>query len=233
MPQPIALKQNTVFVKTVMAISGVILLGYVIGHLLGNLKLYAGPEAINAYAAWLHSHPPLIWGTRLLLLGAVGAHISAAFRLWALSRRARPIQYQQKEYLATTYAARTMRWSGIIVLCFVVYHLAHLTLGQTAGLYRFDPHHVYNNIVYGFRVWWIALIYVIGNLALGLHLYHGAWSFLQTLGANHPRYNQARRFAAIALVTFIVAGNVSFPVMVMAGVIEPDTSATLTDRPSP
>lgn len=220
MPQT-SLQQNTVTKKAMMAISGLILLGYTVGHLLGNLKLYAGPDAINAYAAWLHSQPPLIWGTRILLLFAFGAHIVSAFQLWRLARQARPVPYQRKEYLATSYAARTMRWGGIILFLFVLYHLAHLTFGKTAGLYRFDPHHVYNNIVYGFQVWWISAIYILGNLALGLHLYHGAWSFMQTLGVNHSRYNHWRSFFASALAAFIVAGNLSFPLMVMAGVVVP------------
>lgn len=211
--------------KAVMALSGMILLGYSIGHLFGNLQLYVGPEAINAYAAWLHAHKPLLWGTRLLLLFAFSAHIVSALKLWSLSRRARPVAYHHKEYLATSYAARTMRWGGLILLLFVLYHLAHLTFGKTAGAYRFEHGNVYNNVVYGFQIWWIAAIYILGNLALGLHLYHGAWSFLQTLGINHPRYNQWRRFVASTLAAFIVAGNISFPLMVLAGVVQPAESS--------
>ena len=214
------LRTTTIGKKVLMAVSGVVWFGYVIGHLLGNLQIYAGPQRINAYAEFLHHWPTVLWGTRLLLVVAIVTHVAASTQLALRNFSARPVAYAMKNDLATTYAARTMLWSGPILLLFIGYHLAHLTFGLTPE-FDYDPHDVYGNVVSSFSIWWLAAWYVFAQVALCLHLYHGAWSFLQTLGANHPRYNAWRRRFAAAASLAIFVGYVSIPVSVMTGILRP------------
>jgi succinate dehydrogenase / fumarate reductase, cytochrome b subunit len=204
--------------KTIMAVSGLMFCGYVLAHMAGNMLLYKGPAAINAYAAGLHSMPALLWIARLALIGATALHIWAATSLTITNWRARPLGYGEQDYLAATYASRTMVWSGPILGLFVAYHLAHLTLG-TAYPADFIPGDVYHNVVRGFQRPFVAGIYITAMLALGFHLYHGAWSMLQSLGVNHPRYNGLRNAAAILFACAISGGNISLPVAVLAGFV--------------
>jgi succinate dehydrogenase / fumarate reductase cytochrome b subunit len=213
MQRALTLHQTTIGKKVIMAISGVIIVGFTIGHFLGNLNLYLGPEAMDGYAEKLQSLPPLVWGTRLVLLFAFGAHISSALSLWVRNAKARGSRYKKHQDLATDYAARTMYWSGPILLLFVVYHLLHFTILPA------HPGEVYRNVVEGFQQPLIAGVYIAGNLALGFHIFHGIFSAFQTLGANHPRYNTYRRDAAIAISAAITIGNLSFPISVLAGII--------------
>jgi succinate dehydrogenase / fumarate reductase cytochrome b subunit len=213
MSRALTLHQTTIGKKVVMALSGAIIVGFTIVHFLGNLNLYLGAEAMNKYAETLQSIPPLVWGTRLVLLFAFGAHISAALSLWARNRKARGSRYEKRKDLATDYAARTMYWSGPILFLFVVYHLLHFTILPA------HPGDVYRNVVEGFQNPLIAGVYVVGNVALGLHIFHGIYSAFQTLGANHPRYNSYRRDAAIAISAAITIGNLSFPIAVLAGLV--------------
>jgi succinate dehydrogenase / fumarate reductase cytochrome b subunit len=214
------LLRTTIGKKVVMAVSGVIWFGYVIGHLLGNLQIYAGPDKINAYSEFLHHAPALLWSTRLFLLLAILAHVVASVQLSVRNLSARPIAYARRTDLATSYAARTMMWSGPLLLAFILYHLAHLTFGAVPE-FGFDEHHVYNNVVRSFQLWWLSGLYIAAQVALCLHLYHGAWSFLQTLGANHPAYNDWRRRFAVAVSVAIFLGYVSIPLSVMVGVLRP------------
>jgi len=209
----LTLHQTTIGKKVIMAISGVIIVGFTIGHFLGNLNLYLGPEAMDGYAEKLQSLPPLVWGTRLVLLFAFGVHISSALSLWVRNGKARGSRYKKRQDLATDYAARTMYWSGPILLLFVVYHLLHFTILPA------HPGEVYRNVVEGFQQPLIAGVYIAGNLALGFHIFHGIFSAFQTLGANHPRYNTYRRDAAIAISAAITIGNLSFPISVLAGIV--------------
>lgn len=220
MERALTLVGTTIGKKALMAASGVILFGYVLGHLAGNLQLYQGPEAINSYAASLRHISALLWGVRALLLFSISVHIVAAFQLWIRRRKARPSSYRSRKDLATNYAARTMYWGGPILLLFIIFHLAHLTFGFTPG-YQYEPSNVYNNIVYGFQVWWISAIYIVGQLALGLHLFHGVWAMFSSVGFTHPKYNKWRRVLSVAAAVFIVAGNISFPIAVMAGWVQP------------
>lgn len=213
MQRSLTLHQTTIGKKVIMALSGVIIVGFAIGHFLGNLNLYLGPEAMDGYAEKLQSLPPLVWGTRLVLLFAFGVHIGSAFSLWARNMRARGSRYKQHKDLATDYAARTMYWSGPILLLFVVYHLLHFTILPA------HPGEVYRNVVEGFQNPLIAGVYIAGNLALGFHIFHGIYSAFQTLGANHPRYNSYRRDLAIAISAAITIGNLSFPISVLAGLV--------------
>ena len=204
--------------KAIMAVTGVVFCGYVLAHMAGNMLLYKGPAAINAYAAGLHAMPTLLWAARLALLVATALHIWAATSLTITNWRARPRSYSEQDYLVASYASRTMVWSGPIIGLFVAYHLAHLTLG-VAYPADFVAGDVYHNVVRGFERPVVSGIYIAAMLALGLHLYHGAWSMLQSLGVNHPRYNGVRKAAAIAFAVLICGGDISFPVAVLAGIV--------------
>ncbi|HEX8872847.1 MAG TPA: succinate dehydrogenase cytochrome b subunit [Candidatus Acidoferrum sp.] len=213
--------QTTVGKKAIMAVTGFILFGFVVGHLLGNLQIFLPPEKINHYAATLRSLPALLWGARITLLLSVALHIWSSFQLWRLQRAARPVPYVKKANVHSTYASRTMLWSGPIILAFVIYHLLHFTFGVAHPGGPFDPHNVYNNVVFGFRVWPVSLFYIIAMVMLCYHLYHGLWSMFQSLGFSHPVYTPwLRRFAKL-VATLIAVGNISIPVAVLAGFIKP------------
>lgn len=203
--------------KVVMAATGIVFLGFVVIHLLGNLQIYMGPAKLNAYAAFLHANPGLVWTLRLVLLGAVGLHVLAATQLTLQSWAARPRKYVKQRYQESDYAARTMRWSGPFLGLFIVYHLLHFTTGTAHG--SFVPGDVYANVVAGFSVVPISAVYIVAMLSLGFHMYHGLWSLFQTLGANHPKYNHLRRGLAAAVTLVVVCGNISMPVAVLAGII--------------
>ncbi|HWK29122.1 MAG TPA: succinate dehydrogenase cytochrome b subunit [Solirubrobacter sp.] len=208
--------------KYAMAISGLILMVFVLLHMIGNLKFYFGASALDTYSEWLREigepalpRETLLWAARIVLLGAVGVHIHAAYALTMINRRARPDAYRSKrDWVAADFASRTMRWSGIIVALFVVWHLLDLTWGTVnPDFVSGDPHH---NLIASFQRTPVAIAYVIANLALGLHLYHGAWSMFQSVGIV---FSQRRAFA-IAFAAVIVIGNVSFPLSVMLGIIK-------------
>jgi succinate dehydrogenase / fumarate reductase cytochrome b subunit len=210
--------------KAVMAVSGIVLFGFVVLHMVGNLKLYEGPKALQDYADFLRSAgtPALpasgvLWMVRIVLLAAVVLHVVASWQVTAASRRARPAAYAGASRIHTGYASRTMRWGGVIILLFVVYHLLHLTWGTAHPSFR--HHDVYHNVVAGFQVWWVALFYVLAQVALGFHLDHGLWSLFQSLGWSHPRFNGWRRGFAHAFALIITAGNVSFPIAVLTGLV--------------
>lgn len=234
LPFPLNLYQTAVGKKWVMALTGIALLGYVLAHMIGNLKLYYGPADMNAYGDWLRNllYPVLkesqaLWLLRTGLLAAFVIHIHAAYSLTMMNRAARPVGYQSdRDYIAADFAGRTMRWTGIIVLLFVIWHLMDLTLGTEAVNGEFISHDPYNNVVASFERPLVAAFYVIANLALGVHIYHGAWSMFQSLGANNPRLNPIRRPFATAFAAIIVLGNVSFPVAVQAGLISQDERTT-------
>ena len=219
-----ALYDSSVGKKFVMALSGVILVGYVIVHMLGNLKVYQGPEAFNHYAEGLRDlgspffgRGQVLWILRLLLLAAVSVHIVSAAQLWLKSRSARPIAYKNYDSLAFSYASRTMVWGGIIILLFVIYHLMHLTFGNAHP--DFVPGDVYRNFLVGFRQWPVSIAYIAAMIPLGFHLYHGVWSMFQTLGANNAKYNRFRRPLAGAIALVVVLANISFPIAVLTGIL--------------
>jgi succinate dehydrogenase / fumarate reductase, cytochrome b subunit len=210
---------STIGKKIVMAGSGAILAAFVIAHMLGNLQLYLGADALNAYSVFLHEvlHGAGLWIARAVLLAALGLHVWAAASLTAADRAARPVRYREFEPRESTYASRTMRWSGVLLFAFVVYHLLDLTFGTVNP--SFQSGNVFHNVVASFRVVPVALLYVVAMLLLWLHLRHGMWSMLRTLGLGHPRYERmAHRFAAL-FATVVVAGNVSFPLAVLFGFV--------------
>ena len=209
---------STVGRKAVMAVTGLILFGFVVVHLVGNLTLYIGPEAINAYGAFLRTllHGSALWIARAVLLTAVVLHAWSATSLTLDSWAARPKGYKRWTAQDSTYASRTMRWGGVILTAFIVFHLLHLTLGTVHPSFRTGD--VYHNVVAGFQVWPVSVFYVVAMVLLALHLDHGVWSMCQTLGLTaHPRYKRWARGAALGFALLIVAGNCSFPIAVLAG----------------
>ena len=200
-----------------MATSGAVLFGFVLAHMLGNLQVYLGPAALNAYALKLRHVPALLWGARAVLLAAVTLHIASAYSLTRASQAARPVGYRARENRESTYASRTMRWGGVILLLFIVYHLMHFTFGNVHP--DFVPGDVFHNFVVGFRSVGVSAFYIAAMIALGFHLYHGAWSMMQTVGLSHPRYDHLRHAFATLFAVVVVAGNISFPLAVLTGLI--------------
>ncbi|MFE7129235.1 succinate dehydrogenase [Streptomyces sp. NPDC057638] len=214
---------STVGKKTVMAVSGLILLGYLVAHVVGNLKVFFGPEEFNAYGHWLRTMgaPVLhrewaLWLVRIVLLAAVVAHAVSAYQLSGLDRRARPVAYAHKKRRAS-YATRTMRWGGIIVALFIVWHildLTTLTVNENA-----EPGRPYENVVATFSTWYGNVIYLTAMAAVGLHVRHGFWSAAQTLGIGSARRDRALKTLANGLALVLTAGFVAVPVAVMTGVV--------------
>ena len=233
-PWPLNLYQSAVGQKWLMAVTGIALLGYVLAHMLGNLKVYLGAEDIYHYGEGLRTlgEPYLprtnaLWLLRIGLIAAFVLHIVTAYAVQRLSRVASPdasvVSAQKKyaggqDFVAANYASRTMRWTGPIILLFLLFHLADLTWGwANPDFVRGDP---YNNLVRSFERWPVALLYVVANVALALHIFHGAWSMFQSLGINNPRYNRFRRAFASGFALVILVGNVSFPIAVLLDIVD-------------
>jgi len=212
--------ESTIGRKVVMAVTGLVLFGFVVGHLVGNLTLYLGPEPINNYSRFLHSflHGGGLWVARGGLLASAILHVWSATSLTLDSWAARPDPYRRWKAKDSTYASRTMRWGGVILFAFIVFHLLHLTFGTVHP--AFQPGDVYHNVVSGFQVWPVSLFYVVAMVLLGLHLDHGVWSLCQTLGLSHPRYKRWAQAAARGFAVVIVAGNCCFPLAVLAGWVQ-------------
>jgi succinate dehydrogenase / fumarate reductase, cytochrome b subunit len=213
--------------KMIVAITGVILILFVIGHLLGNLQIFLGPEWINGYSRHLRDLGPLLWLVRIFLLVTVILHIFVTIRLSIENRRARPEPYIDKQYVKATFASRHMMVSGLIVLMFIIYHIAHFTVGVTDRRFaalKIDPlghYDVYSMMVYGFQNPYVSAFYVLGLFLLALHLSHGSSSFFQSLGLNNQRLTPrlARYGRIFAWLLFI--GYVSIPLAVLLGLIKP------------
>jgi len=213
--------------KVLMAGSGVLLLGFVIFHMLGNLKVYLGETEINRYGEGLRTlgepifpRTLLLWLVRSVLIAAFAVHIVTAIQLARQSRAARQTRYVHPDTVQADYAARTMRWGGLTIALFLVFHLAHLTWGWIHPGYTYVRGDVYDNLVQGFNIWWITAIYIFAMIALGLHIYHGTWSIFQTFGVNSRRWDRFIRRSAATVATFVVVGNVSIPVAVLAGAVK-------------
>jgi succinate dehydrogenase / fumarate reductase, cytochrome b subunit len=238
-PFVVDLYSTAVGKKYVMAITGIIGIGFVVGHMVGNLKAYLGVVIegderaydIDLYGEFLRDllvpilpRTYFLWGLRILLIGAVLLHIHAAYSLTILNRKARPVKYQTpRDYQVANFASRTMRWTGVIVALFIVWHLADLTWGWTnPGYVRGAP---YRNLDASLSRLPVAILYVVANIALGIHLFHGTWSLFQSMGWSNPRFNQWRKGLAVGVATVVVLGNVSIPVAVQAGIIDFDPDA--------
>jgi succinate dehydrogenase / fumarate reductase, cytochrome b subunit len=211
--------------KQVMAVSGLLMAGYLALHLWGNLKVFQGPEALDTYAHWLRtvggplfSDNQLLWLVRVVLGAALVLHIWAAWTLTRQDYAARPVGYAGRRNLESTYASRTMRWGGVIIGLFIVYHILDLTTG-TVHPAPFDAGAVYRNVVTGFSVWYVSLVYSLAMVAVGLHLYHGIWSMFQTMGWNGRRLTRVWRGLATLFALVITLGNIAIPVAVLTGVV--------------
>jgi len=222
-----ALWRTVIGKKIVMAVTGAVLIGFVIAHMVGNLKMFSGPDQINAYSKFLRdvgqpelAYGQLLWMVRIVLLLCVGLHITAAVQLTLMSRAARPVGYTVKKNVETTFAARVMRWGGVLLAAFVIFHLLHLTggvVGFEAG--QFTHLAVYQNVVAAFHVWPVTVFYIVAMVGLCLHLGHGIWSLLQTLG-----WSTVRNEAMLKMVSWIIAivvfvGFASIPVAVITGLL--------------
>lgn len=222
MTQPLTLTRTLVGKKVLMAVTGVVLLAFLLGHMLGNLKVFQGPEHFNAYAEGLRTvgapffgYAWLLWLVRIVLLPALLLHIWAAVGVTRASWDARPTGYHVHEPVATTYAARTMRWGGVIIFLYVGYHLLDLTFGATNP--AFHPGDAYGNLVASFRRVPVALAYIGANVVVGLHVYHGLWSAFQTLGLHRHDVERWRRGAAAVVAGLLTAGYVAVPIAVILG----------------
>jgi succinate dehydrogenase / fumarate reductase cytochrome b subunit len=224
-PYLVELYRTSLGKKYVMALSGIIWMGFVFAHMFGNLKMYFGQEAYDHYAEFLRDllypllpHTWALWGLRLVLIGALLVHVLSAAQLTIQNRKARPIRYQSpRDYVAANFASRSMRWTGIIVLLFLAFHLADLTWGWANP--DFERGAAYANVAASLERWPVAIFYIAANIALGIHLLHGGWSLFQSMGWNNPRFNTWRRGFAVGFAAVVVIANVSFPVAVLAGVV--------------
>ena len=216
--------------KYVMGLTGIAMMGFVLFHMIGNLKMYLGASHLDEYAEFLKQllvpiapEGVVLWLLRGGLITFLFLHLHAAWSLTRLNRHARPVKYQSKrDYQIANFASRTMRWSGMIVLAFIVWHLSDLTFGvaNTVGTDGvFVKAEVYNNVVRSFQRVPVSIFYVVANILLGIHLFHGTWSIFQSLGWNNPRFNTWRRGFATGFAAIVVLGNVSFPIAVMAGIV--------------
>ncbi len=218
---------TTVALKAIMAVTGLLLVGFLVGHMVGNLQvfdLFGGKQAINAYAAWLHSKPMLLWGTRFGRIGLISLHVVAAVTLVKRNAAARPTQYKLKKPIKSTYASRTMVMSGPILSAYIIYHLLHFTItgvgipdfGGKDALGQVDVH---RHIIVSFQSVPVSLAYLVAMSLLALHLWHGLWAFFQSLGLSSPRWDGARRHVATALTAVIIIGFMSVPLGVLLGIV--------------
>jgi succinate dehydrogenase / fumarate reductase cytochrome b subunit len=220
-----SLWRSTIGKKYVMALTGLIWFGYLIVHLWGNLKIYAGPRFLNDYGDFLRTvgepvfgFSQVLWLARIVLIPAFVLHIWGAVELTNRDRASRPQRYSVRKNLESTVASRTMIWGGLFILLFVIYHVLDFTFGT------FNPNFVegdiYHNVVASFRVWPVALFYILAMLAVGMHLFHGVWSLFQTLGWNSARTTRVIRNFATFSALVLTAGNISIPVAVLIGVVK-------------
>ena len=218
--------RSTIGKKIIMAVTGLIGIGFVIGHMAGNLQAFVGRDKLNAYGALLHGPlGELLWVVRLVLIVAVVLHVLMAYQLTMRARAARPVGYKQRDAQVSTWASRTMRWGGVLLLLFIILHILHFTTGQVdpaAWGDRLDAagrRDVYGNLVASFRIWWVAGFYVLAMIFLGLHLYHGAWSSVRTLGYAKPSPRPLHRRIALLVAVVVWLGFTLVPLGVLAGLI--------------
>jgi succinate dehydrogenase / fumarate reductase cytochrome b subunit len=203
-----------------MAVTGAMMFAFVIGHMLGNLQMFEAPEHINAYGHFLHNLGELLWIERGVMTLAIVLHITTSVQLALRSRAARPVAYSRKEEINSSYASRTMYWSGPIVLAFIIFHLLHFTAGVIHPNATFTQGEVYSNVVSGFQVWWVSLWYIIAISLLGLHLSHGIWSMFQSVGLAGKRQTPLLKRLAQAIAILIVLGYISIPISVYLGFVK-------------
>jgi succinate dehydrogenase / fumarate reductase cytochrome b subunit len=219
-------RTTSIQLKIVMALSGAVMLLYLVAHMIGNLKIFFGADAIDTYAAWLRTvgepavpEGTVLWLVRAVLTASVVGHIVSATILARRARRARPVRYAYRPPVQGSYAARTMRWGGVIILLFVVYHLLDLTTGtlNPNGVHG----DVYANVVADFAPerWYVTLVYVLAVLAVGFHVRHGLWSGLQTLGRSSAATQNMLKGVALGVAVVLVVGFLSVPFAVLTGLV--------------
>jgi len=220
-----SLWHSTIGKKYVMAITGLIWFGYLIVHLWGNLKIYAGPTFLNDYGGFLRSvgepffgFSQLLWVARIILIPAFIIHIWSAIQLTSRDRASRPQGYSRRKNLESTFASRTMIYGGLFILLFVIFHLLDFTFGTVNPSY--EDGNIYHNVVASFHQPIVVLFYVLAMIAVGLHLWHGIWSLFQTLGWNTARVNRLIRNFATFAALLLTLGNISIPLAVLAGVVK-------------
>jgi succinate dehydrogenase / fumarate reductase cytochrome b subunit len=222
----LAFYRSTIGKKIIMGVTGLIGIGFVIAHIAGNLQVFIGPAKLNGYGALLHGPlAELTWALRIILIVSVVLHVLMAVQLTQRSAAARPVGYEQRNPQVSTLASRTMKWGGVLLLVFIVVHILHFTTETVdpagwRGMTDLQGHRdVYGNIVASFRIWWVALFYIVSMLALGLHLYHGAWSSVRTLGFAKPSHNPLHRRIALGVAAIVWLGFTLVPLGVIAGII--------------
>ena len=223
----LTLYRSTIGKKVIMAVTGLMLVGFVIAHMAGNLQMFIGPAKMNGYAAFLKSTGELLWVARLVLLGATILHVLMAWQLTQIKRKARPVDYTRRDPQASTLASRSMRWGGVFLLVFIVFHILHFTTGtvfpmasQPDAMYpAFSHTDVYGNVISAFRNPLVVAFYVVAMLFLLLHLFHGAWSSVRTLGLMKPSPNPMKRSVSTAIAVIVWLGFSAIPVAVFLGVI--------------
>ena len=248
--------KSTIGRKLLMALTGLVLVGFVMGHMLGNLQIFLGPDVINAYAYKLHEVLPTaaLWAIRLFLLVSVGIHIWAAVTLTLDNRRARPAGYDDNNFIQASYSSRTMRMSGVILLAFILFHLAHFTARTLPGLQYEEPgvmeqrevplvkkgeavlkngevvktFNVNDMMISGFQIWWVSAFYVIATGLLCMHLTHGVSSMFQTVGLRNSLWRKRLDRLALAYGWVVFLGFAIIPIAVMSGILEKDPSGGLT-----
>lgn len=221
---------STVGTKFLVALTGAVLVAFVIGHMLGNLQIYLGPEAINSYAVFLKSKPGLLWGARLGLLAALIIHIWGISRLSLRNQDARPESYALKKAAASTFSSRTMLLSGAGLLAFIVYHLLHFTIGATNPqqfrlIDELGRHDVYSMTILGFQQPLVAISYILAMGILGLHLAHGVASIFHSMGWSHPKTAPLIDLTGRLVALLLVIGNISIPISALLGWIQPTQGA--------
>lgn len=219
-----SLWHSTIGKKYVMAVTGLIWFGYLIVHLWGNLKIYAGPQFLNEYGGFLRTvgepffgNSQLLWVARIILIPAFIIHLWAALQLTTRDRASRPQRYSVRKNLESSFASRTMIWGGLFILLFVIYHVLDFTFGTVNP--NFVDGDIYHNVVASFRVWPVVVFYVLAMIAVGLHLLHGIWSLFQTLGWNNARSTRILRNIATVFAVLLTVGNISIPVAVLSGIV--------------
>ncbi|HEY8165435.1 MAG TPA: succinate dehydrogenase cytochrome b subunit [Gemmatimonadaceae bacterium] len=205
--------------KAVMAVTGVIGIGFLILHVLGNLLAFSGPDAINGYSHLLKSSGELLWLLRGVLIVSLVLHVVAATQLTIQNRAARPIGYAKREAQVATLASRTMRAGGVLLLVFIIVHILHFTTGTLRPAGVFSTADVFGNIIASFRLWWVTLFYVVSMIALGAHLYHGAWSSVRSMGVTQPSDDPLQKRVSLVVALFIWAGFTAVPVAVFLRLI--------------
>ncbi|MBA3672800.1 MAG: succinate dehydrogenase cytochrome b subunit [Gemmatimonadaceae bacterium] len=223
----LTLYRSTIGKKVIMAVTGLMLVAFVVLHMVGNLQMFAGPLRMNSYAAFLKSTLELPWLLRLGLLAATVLHVLMAWQLTRIARRARPVEYEMRDPQVSTFASRSMRWGGLLLLVFIVFHILHFTTGMVFPMASrpdavypgFSHSDVYGNVISAFRNPLVSAFYIVAMLFLLLHLFHGAWSSVRTLGLVRPSRNPLHRRVSTVIAVLVWLGFTAIPVAVLLGVI--------------